>query len=214
MATDLVRTAVVVLAVLTACSPTPTLDDVATDDAGFSDCVEATGASLDGSDDWDADEARAFWDVPGTLDCAIDELDREQRRDALEQAFPSIDFDDDDYLASLTAQQQLLADWAASSATDGSLDGAVGRAGALLASTPATDADYDFAAGLVSATALGAMRGADELPSYEAYLAGHPGDDDTAELMVRFSSGTSISDADRARYEQVRADVLAELGQD
>lgn len=129
----------------------------------------------------------------------------------LEPAFPELDFDDDDYLDQLTAQQQVLSDWAERTAAELSLDETLPRAARVLGSTPARDTDDDFSRGLVSATALGAMRGAGDLPSYDAYRADNPDETDTAELMVRFSSGDNISEDDRALLEETRAAIIDQL---
>lgn len=202
--------AAALLLVLVGCGgPDPA--EVADDNPELVSCLEVAEADLEGSGDWSAAEAQEFWATPGTLDCAVDTLDDEELTEVLEPAFPELDFDDDGYLDQLTAQLQVLADWAAGTAAEVSLDETLPRAARVLGSTPARDSGYDFSRALVTATALGAMRGAGDYPSYDAYLADHPDDTDTAELMVRVSSGDNISEEDRLLLEETRAALVDQL---
>lgn len=54
---------------------------------GFTACVEEAGASLEGSSDWDVVEQVEFFDQPGTLGCAVSELDATDLENALGDAF-------------------------------------------------------------------------------------------------------------------------------
>lgn len=139
----LVTTTAVVMS-LSSCSS----DGVGTvaDDDGFRACVEKAGASLTGSDDWDEKQQLAFWREPGTLDCALDELDDEQRENALAGAFTQLDKSDQGDDTARRAQQGVLGDWAAHAGEARERDDAVDRAGELLSTLWVADEDEPYAA--------------------------------------------------------------------
>jgi hypothetical protein len=145
------------------------------DDDGFSSCVEKAGASLDGSEDWDEKEQLAFWGKTGTLDCALDELDGDQRTDALAGGFQ--DLGDGDEGDALSAQRTVLRDWAGRAGEERSPSDAARRAGLLLASLwVAGEDDPGAANGAKSLMAFSLYVGEDGQPTgFEDYLANHTG---------------------------------------
>lgn len=182
---------------------------VAEDDA-FASCVEDAGASLDGSDDWGVSEQQAFWTEPGTLDCAIDELDDDARADALEEAFFE-DFSSDE--GGRVDQWEVIGRWAAATATDTSVDEAVQRAGPLLSSLWVADADdHTGANGLASVVASSAMYATGELPSYDVYLEGAPDDAAGADSRVAYlNQSQGPTDDEILRHDQLVGDLVAEV---
>lgn len=108
------------------------------DDDTFSSCVTKAGTSLEGSEDWDQKEQLAFWNEPGTLDCALDELDQDQRQDALAGGF-SDEAENED--SARTSQLAVLSDWAVRAGETAEQSDAVQRAGLLIGSLWAADAD-------------------------------------------------------------------------
>jgi hypothetical protein len=171
------------VAVLAGCSSSG-IGAVADDD-GFSTCVEDAGASLDGSEDWDQKAQLAFWAKPGTVDCALDELDTDQRRDALGGAFPEPD--GGEVSPERLAEWDVVGDWAARTAETMSLEGVVEQGAALLGSLWVADADEPYAAnGMAGAIVASAMRAKGELDGYDRYLDEHPDEQDSADLRVAY----------------------------
>lgn len=205
--TSSIVAATLALGALAGCSG-PGLDQITQDNSSFADCVRGAGATTESSGDWDGEQARAFWSEPGTLDCAVDELDRDARRNALATAFPELDDDATDSRDELFGQWQVVADWTTTSAGSRPVEEVVERATVLLASTWVSDSDFPATNGTVGAAVLGAMRGGDELGSYETYLREHPDDEDSADLLVSFGTGTNIPNETSSRYFALRDDAV------
>ncbi|WP_296602932.1 hypothetical protein [Nocardioides sp.] len=181
---SLALSAVAALVLLGGCSS----DGIGTvaDDDGFRSCVTEAGASLDGSKDWDEEEQLAFWEQPGTLDCALDELDQGDREDALAGAFTDAAEDKD---SARTGQLAVLSDWATRTGEAVDQSDAVKRAGLLIGSLWAADADEPGSAnGMKTVVAFELYRAYFGEPTgFEDYLAHHTGNvTDPSDQVTRF----------------------------
>lgn len=155
---------------------------------GFRSCVEDAGAGLSGSEDWDEKEQLAFWDEPGTLDCALDELDRDQREEALAGAFTQIDESDQGRDAARHAQQGVLGDWATDAGKAHERDEAVARAGDLLSSLWVADEDEPYAA-----------NGMEMVMAFSLYVA-YYGEPTGFEVYVAEDAGNVTDPSDQRTY--------------
>lgn len=186
------------------------------DDDGFRSCVEGAGGSLDGSQDWDAKKQLAFWAEPGAIDCALDELDADQRRDAFAGAFPEPD--DGEMSPDRVAEWDVVGDWAARAADTLSLEGVVDRGAVLLDSLWVADADERYAAnGMAGAIVASAMHAEGELKGYDQYLQEHPDEHDSADLRVAYvgvSGGAQPSASERRTYDELTADLVKRVRSD
>lgn len=144
------------------------------DDEAFASCVTKAGASLEGSKDWDQKEQLAFWGEPGTLDCALDELDQDAREDALAGGFTDAAQDED---SARTSQLAVLSEWATRTGETADQGDATRRAGLLIGSLWATDADEPgYANGMKTVVAFELYRAYFGEPTgFEDYLANYTG---------------------------------------
>jgi len=55
------------------------------------DFLACAGPAVDDRESWDEDDEVAFWATPNALQCAVEQLDVEQRTRALAVAFPALD---------------------------------------------------------------------------------------------------------------------------
>lgn len=185
----------------------------AAEDDGFVRCVDDAGASLDGSDDWGAGAQLDFWAEPGTLDCALDELDDQARAEALAGAFRE-QYGEDDGDDTRVEEWQVLGDWAALTAGGQSLETTLGRSEPLLGSL--WSAEYDDIVPtnrMAAAVVTSAMRATGELPSYERYLVEKPDAEDDVNLQVFFmglgdGSGFGPSTEELRRYNDLRVALV------
>lgn len=197
---------------------------VAIDDDGFQACVAGTGTPID-DDAGDAAQLR-FWAEPGTLDCAVDELDDEQRADALAPAFPDwSDLGPPDDGRQAEAQKTVIGDFVAEQLGDGGSSDdessqALERATTVLRSLWVADVDSDaYARGMVDASVLSAMRAEGRLRGYDAYLAAHPDASDDVDELTGWYINTGgddpaaerPTDSDRERHDELVDDMLAEV---
>lgn len=157
------------------------------DDEAFSSCVTKAGASLEGSEDWDQEEQLAFWGEPGTLDCALDELDQDQREDALAGGFSDTAQDED---SARTSQLAVLSEWATRTGETAGQSDAIRRAGLLIGSLWAADADEPgYANGMKTVVAFELYRAYFGEPTgFEDYLAHDTGNvTDPSDQVTRFA---------------------------
>lgn len=210
----LALSAIACAAVLTSCSS----DGVGAvaDDGGFSSCVAESGASLDGSEEWDQDQQLGFWGEDGTIDCALDELDADQRRDAFAGAFPEPD--GGEVSPERLAEWDVVGDWAARAADTLSLEGVVERGAVLLDSLWVADADKPYAAnGMAGAIVASAMHAEGDLAGYDRYLRDHPDEQDSADLRVAYvgvSGGAQPSASERRTYDRLTSDLVKRVRSD
>lgn len=182
---SLALSAVAALVLLGGCS-SDGIGTVADDDA-FRSCVTKAGASLDGSKDWDEEEQLAFWEQPGTLDCALDELDQGQREDALAGGFSDGAQDED---SARTYQLAVLSAWATRTGETAEQSDAIRRAGVLIGSLWAADADEPgYANGMKTVVAFELYRAYFGEPTgFEDYLAHDTGNvTDPGDQVTRFA---------------------------
>jgi hypothetical protein len=182
---SLALSAVAALVLLGGCSS----DGIGTvaDDEAFSSCVTKAGASLEGSEDWDEKEQLAFWNEPGTLDCAIDDLDQAEREDALAGGFSDAAQDED---SARTSQLAVLSAWATRTGETAGQSDAIRRAGLLIGSLWAADADEPgYANGMKTVVAFELYRAYFGEPTgFEDYLAHDTGNvTDPSDQVTRFA---------------------------
>ncbi len=203
--TALALSAAAVAVVLTGCSS----DGVSAlaDDEGFSSCVEQAGASLDGSKDWDEQQQLAFWAEPGTLDCALDELDQGHREDALAGGFTDAG-DREDTVR--TSQLDVLSDWAGRTGEERAQSEAAQRAGVLIGSLWAADADEPgYANGMKTVVAFALYRSYFGQPTgFEDYLANDTGTvSDPNDQVLHFVDRMREDSNKSAKQEQEWTDL-------
>lgn len=211
--------ALVLLPALGACAGPDGVASALEED-GFASCVADADVAAPADDDRTPEEQLAFWAEPGTLECAVAELDDDARSDVLDGAFGDAAADDAADAGDLRAQQwQALGDWAARTATDQGVDEAVAQAETLLAGIEVDDGGDGDAVlrGYAGAVVSSALRATQGLESYEVDAADRPAAEDTVDRQVAFLAegpgqgpGRPATDEWR-RYEDLREDLVTRL---
>lgn len=135
----------------------------ALEDDGFTTCLEQSGAIVGSTDDLSAEEQLDVWAEPGALLCAVDELDAEQRRAALEPAF-SADADRRD------AQLDVVLVLAREAAAASGEQAAIEAVGTLLDAAPLGEREEASLARRVAAA--GILAQVEGLPRLAEFAAG------------------------------------------
>lgn len=165
----------------------------------FSSCLADAGADT-GAADGTTDQQLAFWAEPGTLECALGELEDEQLPDALSGAFEETEPGS----AEQGEQRQVLADWARRCAAQQGLRPTLDEAERLLRSTWVADGEVTETNSLAGALVAGAMRGSGDLQSWEAVAPTDPTSAESATAQIRWIAGGPAPDGSGPTDEEYR----------
>lgn len=169
------------------------------DDSAFAGCVEKAGLSLEGSDDWSAEEERAFLSRPDALGCVLSDVPEDERADLLARAFPDDSGTDAAADEARTAKTDALVAYVGSR-EDASRDATVADAAALMDAFGWDETDPWV--GARKQVALAIVRAEGDADQYDAWLS-DTGREDDYEGRIDFvqeqeTEGTPLADEVRA----------------
>lgn len=174
------------------------------DDSAFATCVEKAGLSLDGSDDWSAEQERELLSRPEALGCVLSDVPEDERADLLGRAFPDDAGTDQAADQARTAKTDALVAYVDSRA-DASRDETVADAAALMDAFGWDETDPWV--GARKQVALAIVRAEGDAGQYDAWLS-DTGRDDDYEGRIDFvqeqeTEGTPLADEVRALADEL-----------
>jgi hypothetical protein len=175
-------------------------------DSAFGRCVDQAGLSLDGYEDWSAQEERELLSRPDALACVLSDVPADERDDLLGRAFPDDSGTDDAADEARTAKTDALVAYVAAK-SDVPRDELVADVAALM---DAFDWDEtDPWVGARKQVALAIVRTDGGAEEYDAWLS-DTGREDDYEGRIDFvqeqeTEGTPLADEVRALADQIES---------